>query len=88
MSIAPRNNKLRPIHSLESKKVAMRREYEPETRTAIPHIGIKERLGLNPLLICKHCTAQLEVDYSVPQMRRRLDEFCDEHEECKKVGDE
>lgn len=73
--------KLRPMHELENK--AIRYVHEPEQRTAIAHITIKERLGLNPLLICQYCHTSIEVDYTTPHMRKRVDEFCDEHEECK-----
>lgn len=82
MNLAPRN-KLRPIHALSNKTVRLRREYSAEPRRAIPHIRLKERMDLNPLLICLNCKAEIEVDYSVPNMHRRRDAFCDEHEDCK-----
>ena len=63
--------------------ISVRTHYEPEPRAVSPHITLKPRLGLNPLLLCTHCTGQLEVDYHVPQMRRKLDAFCEMHEDCK-----
>ena len=79
--ISANANKLRPMHALENK--AVRYVHEQEQRTAVEHLRIKERIGLNPLLICKACNAELELDYSTYNMRKRVDAFCDEHEECK-----
>lgn len=73
-------NELRPVHP-QAQRVT--RVYEPETRSAIPHLHIKERLGLNPVLLCKRCDAELVLDYSIGGMKRRIDVFCDEHEECQ-----
>ncbi len=75
------SNKLRPIHALENKSV--QRIPDLETRTPIPHLSLRQKLGFHPVLVCLHCKASLEVDYSVGGMKARLMRFCDEHEECK-----